>query len=579
MKDLNEIKTYYKNIKDKRRQIRAWKHLGIVSYAEILLHLLRDYADIIEQQDKVGVMFKKFFFGIAHITSRCYKTYTTNKLKEIANAENINLDTIITDIDNDISGSDKERKQLNITTPHNPLGSFQSLWVAFFYKFPQAFNIEQLEAKYSIIRNCHAEAARLPAVYARRKISKDAWRMIGEFAGSSLLNLALADKTIYNYLIGEPSVSLKEQLARNKAQRRNLLKHVEEWEIDQVQEMLKADSWLVTAPWYNAESDVIRIACLDQNKEMYELLISHLPKIEDSDEAVFQTQLNEFHYLVRGGQRGRAEKFLEKFYDLETRERLIFGRNYQGFSAINYYALDNDVEGRLRLYRQLTDNPAELKQKYQELYPENIKPEQEEASWDAYFKILMSKLDEKYKAQAAEHINEISNDKNLADQFTNFFNKYKAAFERIINHYKKREWSAGDKVWVETIGKIQRKMPRWLLYEICRPGQPFYDYNNPDKLLRTGHAAEPNKLDFTLEANRNLFTPDIYKDLGKLFGVVRGGRGSPGYLRRGPGRAAKTYVVGCRAESQAVSREIKVTQQKSIKESRALQPPAHVLKK
>ena len=236
-------------------------------------------------------------------------------------------------------------------------------------------------------------------------------------------------------------------------------------------------------------------------------------------------------------------------------------------SSINIYKIDKDVEGRLRLYPHLTAKPAELKQKYKELYPDDIKPEQEEASWDAYLEFLMSKIDDKYKTQVDEHINSIANNQSLATQATEFFTKYKNAFNKMIKLFEKAEWAAGYKVWDEEIGTLQRKLPRWCLYKSFLPDKPFFEFDDPEKPIRTGFEAEPDTLHFTLEGDRNLFSPEVYKRLGKSFGVFRG-------RFKVAGRQEVAAAGDGGAELNAVSREIEVNHQKSIKESRALQPPA-----
>jgi len=442
MEPAPELKAYTASFNTYVKLIDDLNDQRIKESTEVLLHLLWAYAEILEAQDET------------------YKNYILSKLEDFSAVKKISLDDIVVAIDKDISGSEEERKQHGIIKPHNSLGNFQSLWVTFAVKYPLVLNAEKLTAANSIIGNCIKEAEHK----RMEQVEKGVWQIIGKKAGSRAIDIALTDTKRHRFL--------KDSTADAIAQRRQFLHHVEEWEIEKVREMLEADSGLVIEPWYNAERDVIRIACLDQNKKMYDLLISHLPKIEDDEAAAFQAQLNECHYLVRGGQRGRAEQFLEKF-ELATRERLIFSRNYQGFSAIEYYQLDEDVEGRLRLYRQLTPNPAELKLKYKELYPDDIKPEQEEASWDAYLEFLMSKLDAKYKTLAREHINNIADNPSLAEQTNKHLTKLKNSFQKMIGLYENKEWKAGDDVWKEEIGKLQRKLPRWLLYEIVRPDKPF----------------------------------------------------------------------------------------------------------
>lgn len=363
-----------------------------------------------------------------------------------------------------------------------------------------------------------------------------------------------------------------------------LLSRVEAGDVKNAKSILDKYPDMLINKRFIREESLFFIAAWDRNKDMWNMLAEKWLATQPKEKYEQLKQLLEFQYLVIGGQRDKAEEFL-KDLDIETKERLIFGKGPEGFSAIETSVIElDDVEMRLRLYRQLTnnsksDNPnadntevgnaVELAELYKKIYQDEKSSDKEK--WETYLEALMEKLPEEYKQQAQEQISGIKNDDNLAKQAKSFIQAYKDAYQKCVDLDNNRMWGEGEEAWFD-IGKLMRKLARHILWEYFRPKCPFYNVNNPDTCLRTGYEAEPEKLEFKFNGGENLFT-GIYNKLGRAFSVFRGWL--TGAWRCGA-REWRLYVSSSR-ELAAVSSIFEANEQKSRKELEALNPRSKLL--
>ena len=79
MADPKQLEKYKENRRAYISLVKESLQQDINAADEVLLHLLRHYADVLEEQDKASVKLIKFVSKLAHSITRNYKNYFLNK--------------------------------------------------------------------------------------------------------------------------------------------------------------------------------------------------------------------------------------------------------------------------------------------------------------------------------------------------------------------------------------------------------------------------------------------------------------------------------------------------------------------
>lgn len=558
MADLEKVKEYQQQL-----QILRMKDDSPVS---VLLGLLRAYADIPAAD--------AFFLARAGLAvsrklhDRSYQKYIDTILQSdvAADLTAANLNEFIAVIDAEISGEPEQRAKYQITKPHDEQGHFQVMWIAFFIVNPEVYKLDQIQVASSILKTCRTEADNiLDEVDHTKSLGLDVAAVISQHLTAP--EIAAASKTSrHMHGIFTPS--------RERGPKRlKLLKLVEQDNPDNLEAIktfLGDDISLLADPQLNPKQSAIHEACYARRKDKYDILVAPVlkqyPKLKE---------LLDFHYLVIGGQRIEAEAYLTKYKTLDEREHLIFDEGIFRLSAMSLSALEGskggDVEMRARFCRQLHSDPESIAKEYKATYA-RADLATDEAKWDEYYyDVLMKDLDQKYKTKADAHISKVLDNPRLMAILKQADEKYQATYKKAADEYYRKSFAAGDKAWYKGVGGELRKRPRCEVYESFRQNLPYYTWQNPIELLRTGYEREPAEMQYIFGNGDDLFDRNVYKELGHaravFLGVLDGA--ATGIASR---HARGTWGGGGveRAELNAVTRVMEVRQQKFKKELIAL---------